>query len=388
VPTSAEALAECLALLAARATPTIVCGGGSRLGLGNAARGARVLLSTGGLSEVLEFDEADGVVQVSGGTRLSDLAALAGAAGWEVPLDPPGLRTTIGGALASAVEGPQSSGRAFTRDCVLGLGVAMANGVRTRCGGRVVKNVTGYDLAKLYVGSFGSLGVIESAWLRLRPVPREVVVRRLAIDDAAAGAWLARAAALRPSARAVTLLDAALLPDTPDTKDEPSFELVCEFAGDPVACAADVDWLAAAGAARSGSPEDIDAIRSLQGSAPTDGVRVRFQVLPTQVVDACDALRAASAQLLVHAASSTIHAFFRPPSAGRDDAWFDGVLDTVNGLERSTGAVRVIEEMPEWARAGCDVFGSTGDALPLMRGLKQRFDPSGILNPGRFAGGL
>ena len=103
---------------------------------------------------------------------LRDVREALAASGWELSLDPPGRDSTVGGCLAAASVGPRALGLGLPRDQVLGLTVSLASGERVRCGGRVVKNVTGYDLNKLYTGSFGSLGVIESAWLRLRAAPR------------------------------------------------------------------------------------------------------------------------------------------------------------------------------------------------------------------------
>ena len=136
---------------------------------------ADAVLSTERLVGIDEFDPSEGVCHVLSGTPLSELRERVAATGWELPLDPPGAGSTVGGCVAAASLGaPVLSGSEPPRDIVLGLEVALASGQRTRCGGRVVKNVTGYDLNKLYTGSFGALGVIEAAWLRLRPKPDRV----------------------------------------------------------------------------------------------------------------------------------------------------------------------------------------------------------------------
>ena len=145
--------------------------GGTRVVLGNPPLRADVRLDLGALRGVLELDRSEGVCHVRGATPLSELREALAGTGWEVPLDVSDA-STVGGALACNAVGPRTHGQGLPRDVVLGLSIAHASGKRTRCGGRVVKNVTGYDLNKLYTGSFGTLGVIVSAWLRLRPRPR------------------------------------------------------------------------------------------------------------------------------------------------------------------------------------------------------------------------
>ena len=125
------------------------CGGRTRLELGNPPSRADLLLDTSALSGVGEFDASEGVCQVQAGTSLGVLREALAGTGWEVPLDVPDA-SSVGGALASNAIGPRCAGFGLPRDVVLGLSVGHASGEQTRCGGRVVKNVTGYDMAKLY----------------------------------------------------------------------------------------------------------------------------------------------------------------------------------------------------------------------------------------------
>jgi len=170
-PADGEQLAELLTILGETGTPALLRGGGSQLGLGHPVPSARVLLEATGLRAEPVVDPEDGVAYLPAGATLFELRERVlkdGEGRWEVPLDPCDAASTLGGALATAAPGPRSGS---PRDAVLGLDVTLATGERTRCGGRVVKNVTGYDLAKLYLGSLGGFAVIEAAWLRLRPVP-------------------------------------------------------------------------------------------------------------------------------------------------------------------------------------------------------------------------
>jgi glycolate oxidase FAD binding subunit len=402
-PESGEALSHALASLHRAKTSVVVRGSGTRIAQGNPARGASLLLSTTGIAGVDELDAEDGVVHAGAGTPLADLAQQAEAAGWTLPLDPPGATTTLGGALASAASGPRALSFGPARDAVLGLEVALATGERTRCGGRVVKNVTGYDLAKLYVGSMGTLGVIESAWLRLRPLPRarRVQVAGLPADPNRAFA-LALETARRGTAQAVALLDSALALREPQLAQHlaraDGWLLVAELAGDAAACAADAEWLAGCGATEPDDASLIERVRSLQSaSIEGRGIHARLHLLPSALPAAASALRAEGAELMVYPVPGVLHAWIATPDVrvdGPGDAsgyspWLTTVLDHLDALRRAHDGSLFIEALPDWSDASAhDVFGATGSSLALMRALKQRFDPADILNPGRFAGGL
>ncbi len=394
-PDSGAELATTLAVLTRESVPVLVRGGGNRLALGNPCRGAQVLLCCRGLVGVDELDAADGVMHAAAGTPLGELSRQARHAGWELPLDPPGENATLGGALATAIGGPRRLGFGPTRDCVLGLEVVLASGERTRCGGRVVKNVTGYDLAKLYVGSLGTLGVIEAAWLRLHPAPRLRLVRVAQFDAAERAFTLALEAARRPSASAVAVVSAGLAERAPELRElhcrPGSWMLVCEFAGDAAVCGADRDWLARAGGAQEAREESVTALRELQTDAAPGGLRARLHALPSSLEAIARHLRAAGAELLVYPIPGVVYASFAPREpAGRDHraAWFDAALAALEEAKRFAAAEFVLEELPDSRRAECDVFGAAGGSLGLMRALKRRFDPQGLLNPGRFVGGV
>ncbi len=375
-PRDGAELARVLALLARFGLPALLRGGGSRLSLGNPALAARVLLETGALAGVDEFDAGEGVCHAGAGTRLEDLRAKVRAGGWELPLDAPGPGSTLGGVLAAAAVGPRALGFGIPRDLVLGLEVVLGSGERTRCGGRVVKNVTGYDLNKLHTGALGSLGVIEAAWLRLRPMPARVALfeaRPAKLDGACP---LGLAAARRISARAV-----ALLAPEPGAAGGP--RLVVELAGDEPSVARDEAWLRQElGAAETGA-ESLDAARALQTAT---GLRFRIHCLASRMETALLALREAGATLLAYPGLGLLYALTRP--APDDPAATQRSLQRAVELARAAGGSVVLEQAPVDARRGLDVFGGSEKLLPLHRALKSRFDPAGILNPGRFLGHL
>jgi glycolate oxidase FAD binding subunit len=385
-PASAEALGDALRVLGERDVPALVRGGGTRPGLGNPPRRAACFLSTERLAEVEELDAEEGVARVGAGTPLARLRELANAAGWDPPLDAPGATTSVGGLLSCAALGPRVSGFGRPRDAVLGMDVVLASGARTRCGGRVVKNVTGYDLAKLYTGSLGTLGVIASAWLRLRPLPERAAVVTAALSDEPTVLERAVAAARLPAARAVAVLDGALAPELAGDSAAGARVLVAELAGEAPVVDASLARLAAGFGAREAPASALERVREVQGAPPGEGcLRVRVDALPARLSAAAMPLRATGARLLVYPGAGLVFAFLDLAGAA---AAAGAALAAVRDAARAGGGGFVVEEAPLAVKRAHDAFGDPPGGLAIMRSLKQRFDPRGILNPGRFAGGI
>jgi glycolate oxidase FAD binding subunit len=387
-PPGGEALARAVRVLAERGLGAVVCGGGSRLALGNPPRGARVLLSTAGLAGVLALDREEGVLHAGAGTPLAALRDALSDTVWELPLDPPGARATLGGTLAAAAVGPRHLGFGRPRDLVLGTTAVSGDGLRARAGGRVVKNVTGYDLAKLHVGALGTLGVIESTWLRLRPRPACVQSLAAGLGAGPAAAAAGVAAARLPTARAVALVGAPAAAEVEPACAGSTWLLLAELAGDEAAVARDARTLAARHGASAAGAHALERVRALAAAAGgTAGLRFRLAVLPDRLSSVSDGLHAAGAALLLHPGSGLVFARFVLAGEG-DGAGLDAAWRAVRAAARQGGGFAVLEEAPAWAKPARDVFGDAPAEAPLWRALKQRFDPAGVLNPGRFAGSL
>lgn len=377
-PRNSDELARSLAALSESRLPVLVRGGGTRLSLGNPCPEARALLSTERLVGIDEFDADDGVIQARAGTPLGVLDEAVAEAGWELPFDPPGASTTIGGVIAAAATGPRRQKFGAPRDSVLGLEVVLASGQPTSCGGRVVKNVTGYDMAKLYTGSFGSLGVISGAWLRLRPRPssRQSALAVLSGLEVEASLQLALAASRRGSARVAALVHGepaqALAASTADAG---SGRLVVEYAGEVPEVERDMDWLSGQAGVRLQPEGDplVECLRDLQGSGEA---RVRLSALPSRLPGLLAALLAIGAGCVSY------------PGLGLVYVFTDGDVEPVLQAARAADAEWLFEALPLERRREVDVFGEPGDGFPIARALKARFDPLGILNPGRFQGRL
>jgi len=407
-PDGAAGVGGALRTLGARGLAALVRGGGTKLHLGNAPRRADVFLSTRRLGGVLQLDADDGVVEVRAGTPLHHLRAAARDAGWDVGLEAAHADATVGGVLASGERGLRAMRFGRPRDAVLGLEVVLGTGEVTRCGGRVVKNVTGYDLAKLYVGSLGTLGVVTSAWLRLRPLPRlvRVLVGPAPAEEAAAVA-AARALAGLASARAVALVDAGVLaPRRADTAAtggaparpaaeagagaSPGLVLLAELAGDEALVDAECARAEALAGVVPGDPELLARAHARQ-AAPPDAAHLRFRVhfRPSRAAAAVTLLRRAGAEVIAQPHAAEASARF---ALGRgDEPAVAAVLRAVRESVHAGEGHAVLEAAPAWVKAGRDVFGAgpaDAGALALARAVKARFDPHGVLAPGRFAGGL
>jgi glycolate oxidase FAD binding subunit len=384
-PSSGEELAAGLRVLSEQGMAALVCGGGSRLGQGNLLQRADLALEVTALDGILELDAEDGVVHVRAGTEIAVLRESVRAEGWELPLDPPGAGTSVGGALASAAVGPRFG---HPREIVLGLEVTLASGARTRCGGRVVKNVTGYDLGKLYIGSFGSLGVIEAAWLRLYPLPERSLFLAAALPDGAAGLERALAAARRPSARVVAHLDRALATAIDPVTAREGSVLLIELAGDESLLEAERRELVEETGAHDVDAVAIERLRGVQGGIfHPGGMRLRLSSLPSRVGEAAEILAGDGGAVLTYPAKGLLYARF-PVGLSNDERALDAAERSARLAAAAGGGDFVIEDAPDWAKQGRDVFGDPGQLLPLFRALKHQYDPKGVLNPGRFAGRL
>jgi glycolate oxidase FAD binding subunit len=375
-PSDGEELSRTLAALRRCGLAVAVRGGGSCAGAGNPPTALDAFLSTGRLVGIEEFDASDGVCHVRSGTSLRDVRSALAESGWELPLDPPGRDSTVGGCLAAASVGPRTLGLGLPRDQVLGLTVSLTSGERVRCGGRVVKNVTGYDLNKLYTGSFGTLGVIESAWLRLRPAPERSASCEIRETNAEKACRLANAAARRESGRA-----AAIASD-----GEEGWKVVVELAGDAPTVERDLAWLREEHRASETTEEAIGQIRDLQAKVPAPfGLRFRIGALSSRLERTIVELRAAGASLLAYPGLQLVYASFAF-DASPADRELEAIFHRVKSVSRSAGGGYVCEAAPTSAKAGRDMFDDLGASGSIARELKQRFDPTGVLNPGRFAG--
>lgn len=415
---SPATVAEASALLRAAAAhdlAVVARGGGSKLDWGAPPRRCDLVVDTTGLDQVLEHAAGDLVVRAQAGVPLARLADVLAGAGQQLALDPAPpppaggaaswLGATVGGTLATGAAGPRRLRYGTPRDLLIGITVVRADGAVASAGGKVVKNVAGYDLGKLFTGSFGTLGLIVEAVFRLHPRPASTAYVTL---DCAGPGEACRAVA---AAAGSVLAPSAVELDRPG-RDQP-VRVAVLLEGDPDGTAeraAQMSTLLGEGAATQSSAPGWWGWPAGGPAAAGNGqagtlIRVGFWAagLPRvlRVID--EASRAAGLDPAVggSAAAGVIYVAVGP------DAEPAAVAALVSGLRAALArgdadarpasapvtdsppalASAVVVHAPPAARDLLDLWGPVS-ALPLMRAVKDQFDPGHRMAPGRFAGGI
>lgn len=380
-PTAVADLSSLLAEYHARSEGLLVCGGRTRLDFANPARQLSAAISLDAFTGVDVFEPDEGVVHARAGTPIRTLQAVVAAEGWELPVDPPGNATTVGGAIASAAMGPRSQAFGRVADAVLGLELVGADGTVSKCGGRVVKNVTGYDMAKLYTGSFGSLAVVTGAWLRLRPQPtrRETFVGRIRNDRESFERIreLARASSVR----------ACVWNEAPGAEDA---EIVVELGSSEAGLRHDRELLARACELDPTAHDAIDGLRDARTrSASGEPIGLRARVLATRLDELRRRLLEAGFAVSIDPGLGIVTARGGSFENAREGSRRvdPEVLLRLREQAVACGGHASFEWLPATGFEGLEVFGEAPGTRSLVRALKQRFDPRQILNPGRFVAG-
>jgi glycolate oxidase FAD binding subunit len=326
-----------------------VVGGGTKLGWGRPIEAPE--LNVGELDAIVEHNEGDLTAILQAGVPLAQAQEVFAKAGQMLSLDPPGDGATIGGVIATGDSGPLRHRYGGPRDLILGVQVALPDGSLARAGSKVIKNVAGYDLAKLMTGAYGTLGVVTEISVRLHPAPRErltVVVRR---DDPRA------------------LVDAAMeLTHRPLEAER----LDLRWEGDGGAVLVQLCGPSARDRAASIDGEivdDDDELWAAQRAAQRGPVVLRVSTTQQRLADVVTAAREHGAVCVARAAHGL--AWLRLDSAG---------TELVAALRARLGTC-VLLDAPAELRRAVDPWGPLS-AEPLMRRVKARFDPYDTLNPG------
>ncbi len=367
-------LGELRAVVAERDGRTLVpVGGGTQLALGGAPRGRFALLDVrAALDGEIEHEPADLTVIAPAGVTLAALDARLAQAGQRLPIDPPRApEATIGGALATGTGGPLRTRHGPPRDFALGMTVLRADGELVKAGGRVVKNVTGYDLMRLWCGSLGTLGIIAS--VALRALPRlETVDLRFRADSLVEGRALAERFAradLRPE-----LFDLI--------RDGDGWRGIVRLAAGAVAGARAV----ASADLEACDEREYLAARDL-GFGPDDALTLRASCPMGMIAEVAGAFAAlAPTRMLARPLAREARASWEAGAAPEAGALAETVRALRAALAESGGDV-VAERLPDGCRNAVEPWGRPR-AFRRMAAVKAAFDPDGRLNAGRFVGGL
>ncbi|MFR9779140.1 FAD-binding oxidoreductase [Micromonospora sp. MS34] len=357
-----------------------VCGGGTKQEWGSPPRRLDLILDTTGLTGVVEHAAGDLITVVRAGTRLDALAATLAGAGQQLALDAPLPGGTVGGAVATNTAGPRRLLYGTPRDLLIGVTLVRADGVVAHAGGKVVKNVAGYDLAKLVAGAYGTLGLVAEAAFRLHPLPAAVAYVSRSADDAAGAARLAatvRAAQLVPAA-----LEVAAAPDGPAT-------VTVLLEGTPAGVAARTDaarrLLGADAAVTDRAPDGWGRLPWRDG-----GTGLKLTGALSGVPGLLAGARAAADRHglpLALRGSAGVGVLYAGLPASADPERVAALVDAVRAATATAGGHTVVLTAPAAVRDRVDLWGPV-DGLALMRRIKQRFDPDARLAPGRFVGGI
>jgi glycolate oxidase FAD binding subunit len=362
-------------------------GGGTKGEWGNPPTGLDGIVSLRRLDAVLEHAWGDMTATVQAGCRVQTLQATLAEHGQRLALDPLWPhQATVGGILATNDSGALRVRFGALRDLVIGVTVALPNGTLARSGGKVVKNVAGYDLPKLLTGALGTLGVITEATFRLYPLP--AAERSFTIAAPTVAPLEALLFAIRDSALVPTGLQLRMGHDAPPALDV-RFEGVAAGLDAASAHLRGLANAAGCGEALAEADPAVWAAREALWMDAADTLICKVGVLPTQVAGlgtlAAQAVAPFGGAWAVVAQSVGIGTV---RLGGGDAAALPAALATLRETVAAQGGTVVVLHCPPALRGQVDVWGPAGDALPLMRRVKAEFDPHGILNPGRFVGGI
>jgi glycolate oxidase FAD binding subunit len=391
-PTTEEEVAAVLAYADAEGLKVLVRGGGTQLGTGHPPTGGDILLSTRGLAKLVEHEPGDMTATAEAGMTLADFQTALGRAGQWLALDPAlPPATTIGGVVATAVSGPHRLRYGGVRDQIIGVRIVRADGTIAKGGGKVVKNVAGFDLPKVFTGSFGTLGVIVSATFRL--YPKAASARTVLLYTSAFGPLCDLA---------VKLLNTTLVPSAltiNGSTDTDACALAMRFEGSTAAAEAQAAEVGAYAAGLGGTAEilagDQEAdywraatARPVLSDPAADTIRLKVSLLPTTIPPWLTTLHDRATRLAVQGAWSA-HA-----GHGLIDLRFSGepaalraIVADLRAAAVAHGGSLVVTDAPPAILAVVDPWGAS-PALAIMRRVKEQFDPHATLNPGRFVGGI
>ncbi len=399
LPASVQQIREILGFAAGREFSVIPAGSGTKLGIGNLPRKVDLVLSTQRLNNMIEYEPADLTVTAQAGMRLADLQEQLSENGQFLPLDPAYTSlATVGGIAAANASGPLRMRHGTPRNQVLGMRVIRSDGTVVKSGGRVVKNVSGYDINKLYIGSYGTLGIITELTFKLYPLAESgitMLLRFSRLEDATKTASDITGSQLLPSYLNLFING---VPDT-DILD-PS--LVVGLHADPKAITwqrNQVQWIA-----KQRGVTGVEIIQERQAAKLEEAMRAFTQAHPSRHVIVSKAnLRRTDIEEYIGAGLNVTNALECSVRAmglmGTGQVYFvfsefagtvepTMVASTLTALRDhaiSVGGNLILETAPIDVKRHIDVWGMVGSGSKIMNEIKAQFDPNRLLNPGRFA---
>ncbi len=385
-PETTEQLARAIVQAHCHRWRLLICGSGSKLSWGGAMAGIDVVVSTERLNQLLDHAIGDLTVTVEAGMKFSQLQSVLAKSNQFLALDPVAPESaTIGGIVATANTNSLRERYGGVRDQLLGISFVRTDGQIAKAGGRVVKNVAGYDLMKLFTGSYGTLGVIAQVTFRVYPLPPSstTVVLTGTAENIFPTAAAVRNCALTPTQ--ADLLSASLVSNL-QLGQGPGlivrFQSIAESVKEQANRLLEIGQKLGLQATLYSATQEVDLWQRLQKSiysaANNGAIICKIGVLPSA---AFKVLTQEEQKAVIHLSSGLgILQWEKETTVER-------ILQMRSLLEANKGFLTILEAPPA-IKEKLDVWGYTGNALEIMRRLKAQFDPNNILNPGRFVGGI
>lgn len=382
-PGSTAEVAAVLRAAAAAGLTIVPRGSGTKMTWGRPPERADLVLDLGRMTRVQDHAAGDLIVDVQAGTPLTAVQEAVAAARQQLALDDPLGGATVGGALAANLSGPRRVRFGSARDLLIGVTLVRADGVVAKAGGRVVKNVAGYDLGKLVIGSLGTLGVITEAVFRLHPLPAARRLVTAPFDRPEEAQRLVQAAIHAQVAPTAVEVDRpAEGPGTVSVLIEGTEAGVQERA-------ATTRHLLGAEAEEDDPPEGWGAFPwAAAGGGRGTALKATFALSGLARVLATARAAAADAGLALHLRGSAgAGVLYGAVPAGAEPAAVGSLVGRLRAECTALGGATVVLDAPAEVKATVDTWGPA-PALDLMRRVKDQFDPERRLAPGRFVGGI
>jgi len=384
-PGSVEEISDVMKLAAREGLAVSPRGGGTKTHVGDAPRQLDLIVSTTRMNEIMEHTPGDQIFRAEAGVRLEDLQEQVSASDQMLALDPPESGATLGGIIAANSSGPRRYKYGTVRDLIIGITVVLHDGTVAKAGSKVVKNVAGYDLSKLFTGSLGTLGIIATANFRLHPLPK--ASRTVAVEvESPQQAQEATQSIVHSQVEATAIelhyaedekLLTVLLESIPggmDAKVETASFLLKQF-----------------GEVRTLSEEEADHLGPLTPPAVADEIVLKLGAPPAElgsvlesVLGAAERRGLAHPRITGHAGTGVTFIGF----SGEDEDAAVGFVGEMREIQTRKSGNVTLQRAPLTLKQRVSTWDNGGDYLGLVRRVKEKFDPRGGMNPGRYLGGL
>lgn len=380
-PGSVEEMSDLMKLAREEGLAVAPRGSGTKIHQGNPPKGLDLIVSTKRMNEVIEHVPGDQIVRTQAGVKLADLQEQLAAENQMISIDPPEEEATIGGVVAANSSGPRRYSYGTIRDLIIGIQVVLADGTVAKAGGKVVKNVAGYDLSKLFTGSMGTLGLIAQANFRLHPI-RDV--SRTVVAEISGGPqeiYEATRSVARTQVEPTSI-------ELRHTEDETLLAVFVESIEGGMQ--AKVDTVSHV---LKGHGEVRDALEGSQlGETMPEGEAViKVSAPPAELAGVLESVLGAAERRGLDRPKVTGHAGTGVTFAGLSGGDVEAQAEVIEELReiwtRRGGAVALLDASKE-LKERVGVWGPPRDDMGLMKRVKDKFDGHGNLNPGRFVGGI